>query len=105
MFLSKTGVIVSKEAWLASLVDVIAGHAVLVLDGDAISVFTRFSGLDHGGYKAWELGVTGNPKNAKHVSLHGRHELYSTQAEAETAHVNAVADVKSAGGVSPLLGP
>lgn len=101
MLFDKEGVIVTKDAWLEEVqgTDAIVGYARFTLNGDRITVFTRFTGLNHGDFKIWELGVTGNSKNTKHAGLHGRCETFTSLADAETAHIKAVADVKKAGGI------
>jgi hypothetical protein len=96
------GTSATKEEWLAEQADDkrIIGYSVYYIKDKKITIFARYSGVDHGlddeVVTIFELGLTGDP--VEHPTLHGRHEKFATAAECLTAYNKAVTDVVAAGG-------
>lgn len=96
-FYTKAGAVCTAKQWA----DAASGSQETValdtveVNKENITIFSRYSGLDHGGGKIWELGVDGNPKNEEHKQYVGHHEIFATKEELAAAHGKAVDIVKS----------
>ena len=87
-YYDKSGVEITAKKWAddLSVNSTQVGLDYVEVGGEDIQIYSRYSGIDHGEGKCWELGVDGNPKNAAHKPYHKHHELFKTQAECIAAH-------------------
>ena len=80
------GTVANKGEWREEIAKAggVVGYEIIALGGGDLEVFARFSGVSHGEKDGkqlvYELGVTGDPKNAKHSKYHGNHTLYPDAA-------------------------
>lgn len=101
-------ILTEKRVDVAGL-DPVVGYHSIELGEEPISVFARFTGINHNTPaepKAYEVGITGDPEEAAHKDLHGRHEIYVTRAEclASFEKLKAELDKKKAAEVA-AIGP
>jgi hypothetical protein len=104
VLLDAAGKACALDAWRPKMAaaDRVVGYETFTLNNSKIYVFARYAGVPHGAQKrAFECSITGDPKNAKHAALHGRHELAADRAACLTLFNKAVADIKAAGGTTP----
>lgn len=94
-FYTKAGMLCTAKRWADAAESETVGLETVEVNKENITIFSRYSGLDHGGEKIWELGVDGNPKNEEHKQYVGHHEIFATKAELAAAHGKAVDTVKS----------
>ncbi len=90
-FIDKDGVACTKVAMKIDLarIDHTVGYAKFIKDGKITRIFARYTGINHGDGKAYELGVTG--------ALSNRHQIFKSQAECITAYAAAIKDIKAVG--------